>query len=219
MNLRRLVVFLVFIFILIGVLLVIQGDYIRQSIAVPLSYALWIGVLILRAVPQVVFWVLLVLIGVRIAGDSLFSNPDQPHYTPQEVDYPKRDRVDFWLSQIYRPNGVYAVIRFGEFFRRLILEVLAHQYRMLPAQIETLLRKKSLDVPPALYAYVTEDNLRETTGIPNWFQRIKALFLSSTDLRFPKGDQYDDTPNRAPDGSLESIIQFLEGQLEKKHDH
>jgi hypothetical protein len=222
MNLRR-IVFILTAIIMIGMLLLlIQGDFIRQSIAVPLSYAFWIGILILRAVPQVVFWVLLILIGLRIAGDSLFSNPRVLQYQKLPVEYSKRDRVDFWLAQIYRPNGIYAVIRFGEFFKRLILEVLAHQYRMGPSQVETLLRNKTLEVPPELYAYVTKEEFHESPGFPNLLSRLKQFILEPGSPRAQeltgRKDRASLTPP-APGGALESIIQFMEGQLEIKHDH
>lgn len=177
-------------------------DVARDWVALPLARVLRIGNLVLGAVPQIVFWGLLVMIGSLIAARSLMERKRHPPGVEQvQVVYPGRVRTLLrWVQQ--EPESAYFRQRLAYRLARLATELQA--YRQKRALERFSWRLDGVDAPPEIRAYL------QAGMTPSSSSDLSPLSRFARWLR----------PQRTAsslDFDLESVIQFLEGQLEVHH--
>ena len=189
--------------LLLTVLLIfLLQDVVRDLVALPLVRSLRIGNLMLGAVPQIVFWVLLLVIGASIAARSLMERKERmPRPERALVVYPGRVRT--LLLWVQRESGsVYFRQRLAYHLARLATELQTFRQKRTPGRFGW--RLGSFDAPPEIRAYLQAGMTPSSLGTPSPLSRF-ARWLR---------------PQRAgpsQDSDLESVVQFLEDQLEAHH--
>jgi hypothetical protein len=221
--LRRLALALIPILILAVMLMWVLRDLVRQVFVIPFTYVIWVVNLLAASIPQGYLWVLLVAISAGFAYRSLRTRPEKPadrvsvaRISEAETRYPQRERVGFWALQINLGRGEYGKIRFSDFFKRLILEVLSFERQLTPLEVEKLLENQELGAPPEIWNYLRRGRMHRPPFSGGW---IKSLLNRIYGL---DGDSVDKRPQRRPDFTgrdLERVVKFIEEQLEIDHEY
>ncbi len=218
--------FLLFLLLsLLAALLVmfVIREFVQQNIALPISFIFWLASLVLKSIPQVFFLALLLTIAFFYALKSLSTTrPVLQTRAAEPIGSRKRERVGFWMLQIYRARRIFSrqfVDPWGlkDPLKKLTQEVLAYRYHISTAQVEQRMENGEMDIPMDILEYLRLDErwsrpvsgrkvkrLRDwLDGIISWIYRRQTA-EPSNDLTF---DQH-----------LESLIEFLEDQLEMNYD-
>jgi hypothetical protein len=218
-NIKRLAWLLAPLLVLVIVLTILLTDFVREAIVVPISYILWLGNLVLKSISQILLWAWLPVIAFFIALRSLSTaKKDKPIGIVSEAEtrYPRRQRVDFWVIQIHQNHGYFGRTRFAEHLGRLILDILAYQERITPWEIEQRIENGDLEVPPEVRSYLHEKRRRYSEGSGGLYQRLRRWLKNAVTILI-KGRSSVRPASHHPD--LETVVAFLEKQLEVEYDH
>ncbi len=179
-------------------------NFVRDTLALPLSYIIWLLGILFQTIPQIWFWVGLVIVALILAIRSLDRERRPAPAAPGKSLHPARGRIDVWAERVNMLlKGNYSRQRFGYFIGRLILDVLSHEERINLRDLDRRLEQGEIDAPPAVRDYLSarlRQNLTEPK--PNFLTRLKRFFK----LEKPLTAQLN--------AELETIVTFLEKQLE-----
>jgi hypothetical protein len=188
------------VLLLTVVLTFLLQDVARDWVAIPLARALRIGDLFLGAVPQIIFWTLLLVVGSLVAARSLMEHKRRlPGAERAQVVYP--GQVQTLLRWVQRePESTYFRQRLAHRLARLAIALHAYGQKRTTERFDWQL--DGLDAPPAIRAYLqagltplSSGNLSPISRLARWLRPQRAA--SSPDL--------------------ENAVQFLEDQLEVHH--
>ncbi|MBN1810417.1 MAG: hypothetical protein JXA14_01120 [Anaerolineae bacterium] len=177
-------------------------DIARDWVAIPLVRTLRLGNLFLGAVPQIVFWVLLLVIGLLVAARSLMEYKRRPRSVERvPVVYPGRVRTLLrWVQR--EPESAYFRQRLAHRLTRLATELQAYRQKRAPGRFDR--RLDGLDAPPEIRAYLQAGmtlsplgNLGPISRFTRWLRPRRTASSLGCDL--------------------ERVVQFLEDQLEVHH--
>ncbi len=185
----------------------VLGGFVRDVVAVPILYLVWIARLYLSIVPPIFFWGGFLLFGLALAITSILVGPDGPSGDggePQqgaEIDHVYTGQVGQLASHIRFANqSTYFRRRLAQRLGRLLLRSLGYGERYRPAQIERGL--DVLDAPPEIRVFLSEGKQlilpSRSAGLIAWLKRL---------LR-GRGE------TRASNLDLEHTVRFLEDRLE-----
>ncbi len=220
-NLKLILTILLPSLVLVVILSLSLREFVRQSIIMPLAFVWSLLAYLFSSTPQVLFWAIFVLISVIIIGKVILGGKEPPLAmpTPQHEDNlaPGRDRIYHWSIQVQLAlhGNLYFRDRVMRSLERLVMGVIAYQERLTVKEVEEALAHRSLEVPAdinKLFDYQRPQGLTADGDLGHrlafWFGKIKAWF-SRFKSRNEPGMQYQ---------QLEEIVDYLETQLEIKHD-
>jgi hypothetical protein len=198
----------------LAALLLIPGDFLRDSIVYPIYYAFWSVKILLESLDQTVCWGVLIVAGfiAAIASLGLLLRPVK---TVDEELPPAKDRsrFRFWLvkclkmdvNEMYRDDLTYSLWR-------LLRDVLIYQENSDWKEIMRRAYAGQLDIPHELVAFLSNRRLVEPSPRKRFFERVRVFFLPA-----------DQTLNLDAASEMqkrtEAVIQYLEERLELNHDH
>jgi hypothetical protein len=190
-----------------SVLTLVAWDFVRDAIVVPLVYLLWLGGLVLKAVPQEVYLIGLILVAGIIALNTL----NQLQHRASNQGFIKErpgdaSRYRLWLRWCATaPASEYPRLELARETQKLIVSLLAYQEGLTPAEVEQKILSGDLAVPAAVRQFIGDRDLKFTPPPRQRFwQRLRRTADRQSD---PLLDQ-----------SLEEIVQFIETRLEIVHD-
>jgi hypothetical protein len=191
--------------LLTGLLVSVLRDVVREVIVIPLLYVLWMGRLLLRSVPQALFWFAFVIVAFFLVLGSLvrgWRSPPEPHSVGRRFP----GQVSVWAKRIrLMAAGGYTGWYFGQHVEKLIVTVLAYRERLNTRETRRRIRAGDLEVPPEVQAYFC------IVLMPSR-RRWPLGLLSRFRFRPRKGAQ------GMPSSGLERVVGFLEDQLEVGYD-
>ena len=179
-------------------------DFVRDALALPLSYILWFAGIIFETIPQIWFWTGLIVIALVLAMRSLDREHQPPPSTSGKSSRPARGRINVWAERVNMLlKGRYSRHRFGYFIGKLILDVLSHEERLSFRDLERRLEQGEKDVPPVVRDYLfSRLKPAYAEARPNFLTRLKRFFRLEKPL------------SASLNAEVETIIKFLEDQLE-----
>ncbi len=179
-------------------------NFVRETLALPLSYIFWLVGILAQTIPQLWLWIGLVVIALIIALRSLDRERRPPPPTPGKSAYPARGRIDVWAERIdMLVKGKYSRQRFGYFIGKLIMEVLSHEERVNFRDIERRLAQGKVEAPPVVHDYLSS---RLRSGLNEPRPGLLARLKSFLKLEKPQTAQLN--------AEVETIVKFLENQME-----
>ena len=177
-------------------------DVVRDWVAIPLARILRIGNLMLGAVPQIAFWVLLLLLGASMAVRSLTEYKKRSP-SAERVQVVRSGRVRALLRWVQRePKSAYYRQRLAYHLARLATELQAFRQERTPGRFDWQL--DGLNAPPEIRAYLRASMTPLSWSTPNPLSRFVRW------LRLQRASS-------SQDSDLEGVVQFLEDQLEIHH--
>jgi len=180
------------------------GDFAREAIAVPIFYVMWLGSLVLRAIPQSIFWALFITAALFVAAKSMIkytrSKPKLDEGEP--IDLRRVHVLTRWVE--YATQGRYFKRRLARHVGDLIVDTLAYRERLTRERVRRLLRAGELDLPLDVQEYIQIGLTSAPSRPVGLIARLTQLLRSNE--RSSELDQ-----------NLERTVQFLERQLEVEH--
>jgi hypothetical protein len=214
MSLRKALLPLVLVFTISAVALVfIFRNFVRQAIAIPISYAYWLTDQILRSVDPSVFWGLLLIvltIAVFISLPPILSEPVR--ITAAQASG-SGGRMRYWARQLRSWRGGQIPKTYSGFeVRRLVLDVLAFRQQCTTNEVAAMIETGALEVPAELSAIFLKqpDESKVASGFGVFWQRLVDK------LNELLGRELNDETKLKASADLEVILQYLEKQLEAK---
>ena len=204
--------------VLVTALALALTDLVRNVLAVPITQTFYFLGLLVKSTPQAVFWGMVLLFLLIVAGKSLqeVHRPETPQFTTHTRSS-KRVQLGFWASQVNLAlrGDQYSHTRLIELLAGMALELDERPGRISAVEIRQLLESGELELPLEIENYL---KARLETGYvprPRFWKRVAerlAWFWYS----------FSGKNNRAPGASggrltqaeLEKIIQYLEDRLE-----
>jgi len=179
-------------------------DFVRNALAIPLSYMLWLLRILLETIPQLWCWTGLLGVVLVIALRSLDREHRPPSTPPGSQTRLPPGHIDMWATRITMLlQGKYSRHRFGYFIGKLILDVLSHEERLNYREVERRIEQNAFDLPPAardyLYARLKPGLSEAPSGFLKWLKRLLRL---------------EQPPSVYLNTELETIVTFLEDQME-----
>lgn len=142
--------------------------FVRDWIAIPIYFLVWVSDLILKSFPQQLYLALLILICVVIGIDALrlirfAPNPD----SAEPLSSPSRSRYAHWrMLCSYAQTSPYSREKFLEESRKLILSVLADQYALDMDEAQTRVEDSTIAVPEAIRKLIGQQRIHAFD--PTW---------------------------------------------------
>jgi hypothetical protein len=193
-------------------------DLVRNVLAVPITQTFYFMGLLLKSTPQAVFWGMVLLFLLVVAGKSLqeVRQPETPQFSTLARSS-KRVQLSFWASQVNLAlrGDQYSYTRLIELLAGLALELDERPGRISTVEIRQLLESGELQLPLEIENYL---KARLETGYvprPSFRKRVAerlAWFwhtISGKNSRPPGA-----SGGRLTQAELEKIIQYLEDRLE-----
>jgi hypothetical protein len=190
-------------------------DFSRRLVVVPVAYISWLVKNLIDSTHQIFFWIaLLLLVGVLI-GKSFRGRYIPPsEVSNPESRTPKTSRLTFWLIQLFYRDGT-SQGRFADFLDRLVMDVLTYAYSLPLRSLEQRLKSGDISLPPELVALLQRRQFQaRRQGFIQKSWRQLVIFFREL---FPQ--KSTSNPDALRDVELESILSYMEEQLEIHHDH
>ncbi len=175
-------------------------DFVRDTLAVPLSAIFQVGQALIRAIPQLPLWAFLIVLALLIAMNSLSQKRKAVQGQGRVKAFlpgPVQVLVQ-WLR--HRGRGYYFKRRLAHRLGRLAAEMLVPHEQLASRQARQLLEQ--LDAPPEVRAYLLAGlgpEFAESPRPPSLLVRLRELLRAST--------------RRTPlDLDPEVVVHFLERQ-------
>lgn len=209
--------FIALVLILVAIFSFGFREFVREFIVIPIAYMIWWIGLLVKSTPQVLFWAVILFLAAFITLRSLKPGP-QPESPVSEEGYGsvRRERVSFWMIQLYHGSKKYYLGRFMGFLYRLILDVLAFEGRATFSVIEKRLEQGEVEVPEEVKAFIVAGRMPESPRYPGSFRRFIWRFLHPPKQEAEESSLVQITSSEE---NLEKVLTFLEDQLEVTHDH
>lgn len=201
----RLIVAFLLVALVFSLLTLIFWGFVRDIIIVPIYYSLWLIGLLINSLPQEVYLVALLLISAFISFNTLFrlqirrDRVDTSYLrTPTETRYSywKRLTTNLYLSRFSKNL-------FAAEARKLILTILAHEYRLETSEIEAMIHREQIPVPETIRRLIEEGEFQVVAPPTDRLSQILRWLPLITPPREPQLD-----------ARMDEIITFIEQHLE-----
>jgi hypothetical protein len=217
MNKRAILIAGISFPLLVGLLLIFR-DFIREAILLPVLYFFWLGRLLLFSLDQKYLWAVLVV----AAGAVLISTLKTKGKAEEEGDPggrtpSSRGRVGFWVTRIQQSyHRGYSTQSLMQELGNLVVSVLAEREKSSPRQIQEQVERGELVLPAAVQNCV----LARNQGFAPEMRRhpMQWILRGFRAFRLPALGRGNVEEKAALEQTLESVADYLELGLEKKHD-
>ena len=190
------------------VLVVVVDDFVQNAILVPIAYYLWLGNIIVKALPESCFLWLLIILNLIIIAPSLRRgrrNIWRPKGESSTVD----GEVTIWEQRLQLlVNGAYTENRFAYHLGHLVLQILAYEERLPIRAVIYNIEKGAFNMPDHVRSYVLN-------GIGMGKMQKGLSFIDRIKLRFRRLFQLQQkslTLSQTEDIIL--TIQYVEAKLQ-----
>lgn len=188
-----------------GLGLALQGVA-RDSLIMPALFLVWLIGLFFRSVPGWVWWAWFLVIALVFAARNLRTHL-KPEPTAPQPRGPAQGAIHAWAGRLQAAeHGGYFRWRLAHDLAELSLQLLSYRQRGDLSRAERSEAIELLAAPPQVAAY-----LRMGLAAPPW----QAQDLRARLARLWRRDNEEDAPLLLDPAT---VVQFLEGQLEREHD-
>ena len=192
---KRFIPLVVFV-VLSVVLYVVVDDFVQQMLVKPVLYVSWLVAFLLGSLPQLLFWIVFIIIAAILAGKSVSKEEGSrpPTGMPKAVH---RGPVATWFVLLERAETqVFTRWRLSQALRNLARDLSVPKDDGNQQSQKGYARRPTLDLPPEIEAYFN-------APVPR-YQRAPWL-------RFYRGGNKQAT---ALDLPPENIVKYLEEELD-----
>lgn len=141
------------ILVLAGVLVALVQGVARDTIVIPILYAFLYAQQIFESIPQLILWILVVVVVLILALRSLVGRPTLFLGSRQErTNY---GRVETWMRLVdFAGQDEYSRWRLAQRLGLLTSEVVAHQEQVDLRQTRQVIEDQTVPMPPEVRAYL-----------------------------------------------------------------
>jgi len=128
-------------------------NFVRDVLAVPLLYAIWVALLLFESIPQSMLWAGLVLLAIVAATRTLDRRKRLPRGRRDETLASRR--VETLASLLRQAEGnIFGRWRLAQRLGGLVVELIADDERVSQREIHRRVEGGTLDISPELRAYL-----------------------------------------------------------------
>ena len=192
-------------FLLVGLLALLLRDFVRVAVdwlIDEVNYLLWYIDPYVTAIPQLIYWALLIFFALIMLASSLVGGEARRRraWKKQTV---RPGRVGTWLSWVQQASARSSYRQFyrwrlAENLGMLARDVLAHNRPFRSGQGTGSLRAAEVDIPPEIQAYLEAGQTVEHLGRLSGLRRLLRLGARASPL----------------DLDPEQVVRFIEEQME-----
>jgi hypothetical protein len=214
MTVDRAKIILVFVALVLffSILTLVFWGFIRDIVIIPIYYFLWEMGLLLKSVPEGIYFALLVLVSLIIGFNTVVSVRAERHTRRLERQQPESiTRYLHWRILCANMDAnPFTRDRFAWEARKLILSIFAYEQGIDIAEAEMLVRRGDVDMPDVIRNLITEKKF-PVTGL-----RIRRIARPIVWLRWLFFRiEADNDPQL--DALVGEITSFVEHRLEIYH--
>ncbi len=194
-------------------------DLVRNMLAVPLIHLYYFLALLVNSTPQAVFWGILLLVLLVVAGKSVqeAGQPELPDFG-DPLRIPKRERIGFWAIHINMAlqGDYYSRARLAEFLGGVAMDLFAQEERVSVNEVSLRLERGELDLPPEVENYLKARFTNTYQPRPGFWVKARDKLARFWNSFFGKSSLASKSihSERYSERELERIIQYLEDRLE-----
>lgn len=227
-NTKRLIITAGAFIILSAVLLFWARDVIRELVVNPISYLVWLFGILIRVTPQIFFWLSLLVISLMIAYRSVSAKrkvyAQLPGVLPEQATGPASSgRVEYWANKVHlmrNARSAYFQSTFHLALNRLLINLLAHRYRVAANQVEERVREGWIDLPPDIREYLLEGSGPRFAGQGSfWYEIWQNIVEWFRSLFYSIWYANRAIPAAAEEQRVIRILEYIEGELEVQNDN
>lgn len=198
-----------------SLLVVFFWDFVSTNVILPIYSFLILAVYGVNSISQDIYLFFLVLIAIALAliflGSTFSKAPEPRYYSSSHYGVDLISRYAYWRTQCDNLNrNHFANEEFARSARKMLLEVLAFQEHRDIFELEKMIMREELELPPEVQHLIAQRKLTARVKPKTWFQLQWRRIL-----RFFKHDSH--TPPTEVLNEVEVIITFLEQRMEIYH--
>jgi len=169
---------------------------VNQLIVIPLAYVLWALQLVYLSLPQVLWWIGIVVVVLIILGKSLLPD-EKTKKKIVPIEKAERGRVESLAASIQRSNrGIYFKWVVANFLGKLAFQIL---------------RQREHGKPRSVFAPLVGDGWEPTPEVQAYLE--KGLHGSFTEFPNSHWNFLKPPVPTALDHELEEVVEFLESKM------
>jgi hypothetical protein len=181
---RKALIGLTIVFLLFTIpVIILVDDFVQNVILVPIAYYIWLGNILLNALPQSYFLTFLIVISAIIAIPSLRRVRQSVWRADKSQDLVEGD-VALWEERLsLLASGAYTEQRFAYHLGRMVLQLIAFEERLPIRTVIAQIEKGGFNMPDDVRHYVLTgvDMGSLSTKLPlpqriiHWLKRINPV--------------------------------------------
>jgi len=210
-SLQRKLTLLLPLLVLILTVMILLREQVDEYVVIPLYYFFWLLGLVIRSVPQSVYWMILIGLGMLLALRALIRKSSRSSPVDPTVPRERSSRYQYWSRTFFLMRASVFSLEYSSYeLRRLLLNILANQENLTFNEVEARIGDGSIPVPSAVHDLVIGRQVGSSLPPPNFIQRATYLFKE----RFlPHLLAVESSPL---DAELNTILDYIENLLEVK---
>jgi hypothetical protein len=171
------------IILMAGAAALLFGETVHRQVMIPLAHFTYVAYLFLDSLPQIAWWILLVVGLVVLAGYNLRLALAGAESPPAPEDSRPLSRVQEW-SQLasFARRGGYLQRQFQRNLSRLAVDILAQTHHQDPQTMLELLDGGGVSLPPGMTGYILDHEPEEAAGGQEGRKRLAAAEPSPESL-------------------------------------
>ena len=189
-----------------GALTLLLRDLVREMVVIPLTYAVWMGDIALRTIPQGLLLALLVLIGLFFVLRSAMhsTGDDQPLARGTVPASQQHSRLVFWARQLNRmEDSQFAVEKLALELKALIVRILSSQGNLPEDDVIDAVQRGNLAVPDEVRSLlIRPQDWLSATQPGQWELLLRWLRPNRTPVT-----------NDAQSKKIDAVIHFIETRV------
>lgn len=189
-------------------LTILLRDTVRTVIVIPMAYALWLGDILLRSLPQGLLLGLLIVLCIGIVlRSALKGDASEPEPRATVITGQHHSRLLFWARQLSRlEDSQFAVEKLAAELKKVLLKILSAQENLTEDEVIDAVRSGELAVPADIRTLVVRPQ--------DW---MKAQPASGWELilRWLRPKRPAKT-NPEQSRKIEAVIAYIEGRVNSR---
>jgi hypothetical protein len=157
----------------LAILTLLFKEIARTIIVQPVMYLLWLVGLLWRSIPQVILWIILVVVVLRVAVGSLLARRRRRDERLRAAGPEHWGRSRIWTRWVeLAEQGGYYQRRLSRYLTDLTLDALAQREYLSRDLVEEELAAGRLDVPASIRAFLLAVLNEPPPGRLTWLKRF-----------------------------------------------
>jgi hypothetical protein len=214
MNKRRTLVILGIIFVVNLILAAIFRDFIRENVLIPILYLFFY-----IRLGETCLWPLLIILVILISFRFIRSKKkdhQRAYGYREETGSYEEGRIAFWMKFIkHKSMGLENLSLVSFRLRELVSSVIAYQENLTQHELENEVNRGTLHLPGEIKIFL-DPQIQADHQVQVSTEAVKPASLFKRMLGWFKGQDFSNQWARNTD--VTKVVQYLEEQLELKHD-
>lgn len=188
-------------------LMFLMENFIRDAVVTPVAHLAWVFGVVLDALPQSYLLAAVIAVAIYAASRSLTRDPPPLKNQKLTVAPPEGAAAAWYRKLELATKGTYSQQHIQQHLGQLILQVIAHEQRLLVREVTHRIETGEIEIPPDLTVYIKAATFRGLPRVRSLLSRLKSFIVGMS------------SPNnafRTVALDLDPALRYVEAQLRMK---